>query len=269
MILKKNLSLIFLIFFLSILNAQESGEIIKLTADVPVDSGATIIGVTTNIDTANNNRIYLEAGYKYKIIRITSNIVELRAINFDDTSNWFSSDSSDAENQKKISEYNGKIYTISRVNFDRFYEGLDLTKKNDRISIGILSLPFKARPDDNLGFDTEFNFNSTVSFKLGSFLGTSFNIQLGAGIGTVGLNESNTSYTGEGTIQPQDVSTLTILTGLMLQYERVQVGLYLGWDHINNQSVFNWQSNGDKWIGFGVGFSVFKVNLGKREEQNN
>jgi hypothetical protein len=251
--------------------SQTAGDIIVLNGDVPVESGAAVIKVSDNVDLSKNNRLYLAANYSYRIIRITDKIVELRALNFKDNSNWLSSESSDARNKLVRLQYNDKIYTISRINFNRFAVlKKDFDDKPERVSIGIITLPFKARfQEQNLGFDTEFNFNSTVSFRVGRVLGTSFNLQLGAGIGTVGLNKSNTKYLGDGEIQSQDVSTLTVLTGVMLEYEKIQVGLYLGWDHINNQKVFNWESNGDAWIGFGVGFSVFEVDLGNKQTNSN
>lgn len=262
---------IFLIFILSVtfsIASQNSGDLITLTADVPVSINKAIIGVSSNISINSNNRSYLGSGWTYRVVRIKEDIVELKALDFKNTTTWVSSKKKDSINKNRRLQYNNKIYTISKVDFERFSEKYTASEtKPEKVSIGIITLPFKARfNQENLGFDTEFNFNSTVSFHVTEVLGTSFNLQLGAGIGTVGLNKSNTNFTGEEEIQAQDVSTLTVLSGVMLEHKRIQVGLYLGWDHINNQEAFNWEGNGDAWLGFGVGFSVFKVDLGHNKD---
>jgi hypothetical protein len=76
-------------------------------------------------------------------------------------------------------------------------------------------------------------------------------------LGAINLNESNTTYKGVGAIQAQDVRTLTLLIGAMLSHKNVQIGIYAGWDHINNQENFVWDSNGKLWLGLGIGINVF------------
>lgn len=61
--------------------------------------------------------------------------------------------------------FNDKIYTISRQSFN---ENAKIIEEVDILSIGILSLPFKARPQNDMSFDTEFNFNATLNIRLGS-----------------------------------------------------------------------------------------------------
>lgn len=58
--------------------------------------------------------------------------------------------------------------------------------------------------------------------------------------------------------------------GIMLQYKKVQAGLYLGADQINNQSKNNWESNGKVWLAFGMGFQIFQFDIAgeKAEKQN-
>ena len=101
---------------------------------------------------------------------------------------------------------------------------------------------------------------------MSSFFGTDFYLQVGAGIGSVGLNSSNATGIND---KPQDVAIITGLTGLMLQYKKVQAGLYLGVDHINNQADYQWKSNGNIWFGFGVGYELFKVNLTEKNKKQN
>jgi hypothetical protein len=132
--------------------------------------------------------------------------------------------------------YNFKIYTITKDDLDA-YAKLSLTKEiKERVSFGLLTLPFKARPQEDFNFDSEFNLNTTLNIRLYSFSDTSFNLQLGGGIGTVGLNSSNADGLGEK--EAQDISTLTLLTGFMFEYKNVQVGLFMGTDNIKNQTNY-------------------------------
>ncbi len=160
--------------------------------------------------------------------------------------------------------YNDKFYTISKNDFnDKMVE----VKSEDRMSVGLLTLPFKARPQDGVSFDTEYNLNGTFNIRLASVAQASLNLQVGAGIGSVGLNSSNVHPNGTATTEPQDVAVLTWLAGTMIQYKKVQVGLYAGVDYINNQEQYHWKNNGNLWIGFGIGFNVFQISVSPVKNQ--
>lgn len=136
-------------------------------------------------------------------------------------------------------------------------------EKIERFSVGLLTLPFKARPQKEFAFDTEFNLNSSLNVFLTEVAGTTeWYWQLGAGIGNVGINNENTDAAEK--IESTNVATFTALTGLMLQYNRVQAGIYVGWDFINNQSYYQWNHQAKPWIGFGVGYQLFKFDLGDK-----
>lgn len=163
--------------------------------------------------------------------------------------------------------YNGKIYTISRAQFND--SAVRVPKEESILNIGLLTLPFKGRPQGDFSFDTEFNLNTTLSVRFHEFKKTKtyWNLQLGAGIGTVSLNSSNSAGIGEK--ESQDVALLSLSTGIMLQYRKVQTGIYIGVDHINNQKKYQWESNGNIWFGFGIGFNVFKISLGEDDKNSN
>ena len=65
-----------------------------------------------------------------------------------------------------------------------------------------------------------------------------------------------------------NAATLTMFGGMMLQYKKVQAGIYFGVDHINNQNHYQWKNNGNLWIGFGVGYQLFNVNLEDSKKEN-
>ena len=150
--------------------------------------------------------------------------------------------------------YNNKIYSVSKSDFDLAAYKVEDTSP---LSLGILTLPFKARPQDSFSFDTEFNLNTTLNITLFPIKDYTFNLQLGAGIGSVNLNSNNSP--GITDDKAQDVATLTFLSGLMFQHNKLQIGLYLGTDQINNQDNYRWENNGNLWFAFGVGYDLFDI----------
>jgi hypothetical protein len=236
----------------------KQGDVIVLTTPVKTITD-TIKRISSTVDTLNDVT-YLAKGVQFNVllIDVDNKKVELLAVNFSDYTNFLYTKRQDDRNDLHQDQYNGKIYTISLKDFKRFAEYYELIINPSRLSLGILTLPFKARvTQDNVSFDTELNFNSTVNVYINSFYDTHFSLQFGAGLGAINLNESNTTYKGVGAIQAQDVRTLTLLIGAMLSHKNVQIGIYAGWDHINNQENFVWDSNGKLWLGLGIGINVF------------
>lgn len=239
------------------------GDIVKFDIDVPVLTQPSLfIEKTTSDDYAN----YLPKGDLFKILQFRGDEVDVIALPYDP---YYSE--VEKANAKKAGEtlsdksdaYNNKVYTISKIYFDAAARKVEPV---DRVSVGLLTLPFKMRPQNDVSFDTEFNLNTTLNFYLKPLFknSTSLNLQVGGGLGTVSLTPQNSTIDGDKT---QDVTTLTFLSGLMLQYKRVQFGVYTGVDWINNQSTYNWESNGNIWFGFGVGYNVFNISVSSEKSQ--
>jgi len=253
---KFKLNLTFIAILMSLgLNAQDKGDVIILDVPTAQSNVQSLIAGQT----PTNNADFLKSGVKFKVISKLDSIVQLQALNYSELSIKDKADYLAKYDKDKIdlSEiYNNKIYTISRENFDTNAEKF---VPRERLSIGLLTLPFKARPQDEFTFDTEFNLNSTLNWSFAYVNNVSINLQVGAGIGTVGLNTSNSN--GLADDEAQDVSTITFMSGLMLQYNKVQAGIYIGVDNINNQSNYQWKSNGNVWFGFGIGYDLFNLSL--------
>lgn len=162
--------------------------------------------------------------------------------------------------------YNDKKFMVDSVSF---YNSViqKVNKNSDRVSFGLLTLPFKFRFLDDKSFETNFNLNTTLNIRITQLWNAGFYGQVGAGIGNTNLYNSNA--VGVSTGEEINAATLTLLSGVMLQYKKVQAGIYLGWDHINNQKNYQWQYNGKPWFGFGVGYQLFKIDLGGSKDANN
>jgi hypothetical protein len=242
------------VLFLSPLNAQDVGDLVRLRIQVPVKSVESII---SGKDIGKTFEV-IGGSTKFMVISKTDTEVKLQAPNYKGFSIAYQEKYKAANNGKERLDYseffNEKIYTIKKSDFD--LSAVKVEEKK-RISVGLLTLPFKARPQDKFAFDTEFNINTTMNIALRYFGDYSLNFQFGAGIGSVGLNNSNASGIMEN--QDQDVSTLTFLSGIMLSHKNLQIGLYAGIDHINNQANYNWDSDGNIWLAFGIGYDLFDV----------
>lgn len=272
----KTIVLLFCMFFFNYVLSQRKykvGDTISFKAPVKLDQK---INQSFTVDNNDNYKLnILEPNFKYIIESKNTKNVTISPLNF----KMFRIGR--IERRKRRFQFH-KTFEIDKTIRSKLYNNqlfeIDITafesiaiKNNtqikDRFSIGIISLPFKFRPQDYTSFDTEFNLNSTLNYRITTFYTTEFYLQLGAGIGSVGLDSSNTNNV---LTKPQDVAVLTGLSGLMLQYKKVQAGFYIGVDYINNQREYQWQSNGNIWLGFGVGYELFKIELGsnKNEKQN-
>jgi len=233
--------------------SPKAGDIIELSNTVLVNEDSTQV---VALDKTNDSKRlqFLDPGVKFRVVKIDKSTVQLRALNYKPLSETAKENLTKNGEIIKSEYYNDKLYTISLQDFVAYAEAVE---EYDKLSVGLITLPFKARPQGDFTFDTEFNISSTVNIKIWEFWNTSFNIQAGAGIGSVGLNASNA--TGLSDSEAQDVSVLTFFAGGMFQYKKVQVGFYAGVDQLNNQAHFGWESNGNLWLGFGVGYNLFQI----------
>ncbi len=230
-----------------------SGQEIKIgesfTFKAPAKHTGTDVKKTEIYNEATNNPNYLEDGVKYKIVDISGNTIGVKV------------DPPFKESKGSISKasyYNYKLFYVSKEEF--LAKAEKIAEVPDRFSVGILTLPFKFRPQDEKTFEAQFNLSSTLNWRVGKFYSTDYYIQIGAGLGSVELNSNNSL--GVGADENINAATLTMFTGVMLQYKKIQAGIYCGVDQINNQKHYQWRNNGNLWFGFGVGYQLFNVDLG-------
>ncbi len=252
------------IFLLLLTNTSicqiNEGDLVELTKEIKVIGEPEMYITAVSSDHAAK---YL-GKYTYKVVSIEDDKVKLLALNFKTPKSTERKNNPDKVYMSDI--YNNKIYTIAKTAFVA-YATKAKTEKSERLTLGILTLPYKARSNgDGISFDTEFSLNTTVNLRLhnGYKNAYSINALLGSGIGNVGLNTSNAAGLDQN--EAIDAATLSFLTGLMYEYDRVQIGLYVGWDYINNQDVYKWDGNGKMWFGLGIGYGIFGI---AKEEMKN
>jgi len=258
-------------------NSQiKKGDVVRVLSDLQTTSSINLTDDLTKYETRSSDYSIetIPSGYLYSVKSKTSDAIKLMPLNFKKyTINRIKRrnkrfgflDNMSLDKSIYSNLYNNKIFEVKSKDFEHFIEKVedkDIPKFPSRISIGVITLPFKYRPKGEGSFNTEFNINTTVNIRLISVYSSHLYAQLGTGFGSVNLNKSNSGLT-EDTVQ--DSQTLSFLSGLMLQYNRIQFGMYAGFDKINNQSSVKWKNNGEIWIGFGAGYNLFK---NKEEESN-
>jgi hypothetical protein len=140
----------------------------------------------------------------------------------------------------------------------------DQTQIGGSLAAGIISLPFKYRPQKN-------NSDFSGVFNLGTGLGYTFSHKksavfthsaiLGLSISTISLDSSNTNRNQGQLASINNFSAFSCSIGYMIQYDRVQAGVFFGIDQLSkiNQRQFEWQYQSRPWISVGFGFAIFST----------
>lgn len=142
-----------------------------------------------------------------------------------------------------------------------------------------LTLPLKYRfRSKRREVNEEFTTGINLNFLIGASYGNSefthrkkvgnktntWKLTLGLliGTGTVTLNNSNTSSAGENAFAEDETDIKGLFTsglGLTYAFNKINVGLFYGWDNSIGKNAKAWNYNGRPWLGFGVGYSLFKL----------
>jgi len=224
--------------------------------------------------------------FKFDLNKIESNIL-LRIVKIDSINNKYSVQALNFKvyKKKKFINRNNKYHFVDRglsdktINADLYNnKTFEIDKnslenstdfpsaKKDPITIGILSLPFKYRPGANEVFSLEFNINTSIAVLIKSLYSFDIYVQGGVGIGSVGLNTTNSKGIEAG--NEINASVLTGLMGAMIQYKKVQAGIYIGVDFLNNQNLYGWESNKHAWYSIGIGYELFSVSISDKKSKN-
>ncbi|MGB5943295.1 MAG: hypothetical protein WBG71_10465 [Leeuwenhoekiella sp.] len=184
------LNLFFILFLLIVFQTSYSqtesigeGSLITLTKPLTVDNSVMTLKQGGSTTSPLN---FIESGYKYEVVEILDDDVLLRPINFE----VVEPSKRKAGVTYKSDTYNDRIFKVSKT---EFFAAAEKIEEKDRVSLGVLTLPFKARPQDDFSFDTEFNLSTTLNVRFCSLGKAGWYFQGGAGIGSVNLNSTNSS----------------------------------------------------------------------------
>ncbi|MGZ3873129.1 MAG: hypothetical protein ACXVJD_09445 [Mucilaginibacter sp.] len=149
---------------------------------------------------------------------------------------------------------NGWLFFISAKDFSD--NCVLIYPSGDKFTWGFLTLPVKIRFDNSKGgrFDFEQNLNFGLTFgdkhQLVSTSDISLNYLLGLSIVNVPLDDATPTSSATST------AAVSTSIGLMLQYDKFQIGAFLGNDFAGaHASQFKYQ--GKPWLGFAIGISLF------------
>lgn len=115
---------------------------------------------------------------------------------------------------------------------------------------GFLTLPIKARLGVNkAAFTFEEKINFGISFG-GKWQHASTTYQASNLLG--GISVANVKVDND-----ISASALSFSGGYMFQYDKFQVGAFLGLDYIAESPKVSWAYQGKPWVGFAIGLSLF------------
>ena len=126
-------------------------------------------------------------------------------------------------------------------------------------AIGTAAVPFKLRGNP-FQFSTDVSLGSVagVKIRMNPYTDENFyNFLVGFGLSNVGLDSSSTSGMVNQSSIVQNTSSFTLSVGGVLEFSSVQVGVFVGWDYINNNDKIQWSYHGKPWVSLGLGYSLF------------
>jgi hypothetical protein len=133
------------------------------------------------------------------------------------------------------------------------------------LGFGILNYPFKFRPQKHMqDFSGSFNVGAAVAYTLrhDSLSKWSQSIVGGFGISSITLDKASVSNNAGSLDSTNGLTALTLSIGYMLDYNKIQIGVFMGVDRISNlnNSNFGWKFQGNPWFSIGLGYSIFSTN---------
>ncbi len=143
------------------------------------------------------------------------------------------------------------------------------------ITGGVTFLPFKIRPKviidgQKTGFDfskdIQLGISGGVRYRISRYNPYFINGLLNVGISSVTLDAYNT----RGTITDNlDIAALTYAAGVVLDFNKIQFGIFAGKDLISDRNRNNWIYQGKTWWSVGFGFSIFSITTKPISQNNN
>lgn len=170
--------------------------------------------------------------------------------------------------QAKVEKYNytidkstntktEKFFLLEKSVFDKSCSQYTPQQRWD-ITFGTLTTPFKFRHNPFL-FTTNLNLGTSVSFQKKFFTNWSWGVVAGLSLSSVALD----SFSTKGAVMAStERPAVTPSIHAMIGYKNINLMVGFGWDIINKTSTLekSWIYSGKRWIGIGVGVSLFNSN---------
>lgn len=139
-----------------------------------------------------------------------------------------------------------------------------LDRVNFALAVGVINYPFKYRPQKgHPDFSGAFNFGVAVGVKLPHKESLKFthSIITGYSISQVSLDTSTVTKNKAEVIGNNNFAAFSFSVGYMVEYDRVQAGVFLGFDQMGklNNDHFGWIYQGKPWLSVGIGYSIFST----------
>ncbi|MDZ4840098.1 MAG: hypothetical protein SGJ04_08830 [Bacteroidota bacterium] len=130
-------------------------------------------------------------------------------------------------------------------------------------SFGAINFPFKYRytRGDWTG-NANFGAAGGLTFRHKEYRQCKYSWVVSYSIGSISLDGSSVSKNSSILADANNLSTLSLSTGALLQYKSsIQIGLFIGWDQLTklNQQTFDWQYQGKPWASMGIGLNIFQI----------
>lgn len=119
----------------------------------------------------------------------------------------------------------------------------------------------KYRLQNGGDFGGSFNVGAAIAytFRHDSLSPWSVSAVGGFGLSSITLDKTAVNTDTAGVSSVNGISALTFSFGGMLQYNKIQFGVFLGWDKISklNNTTYGWKYQGNTWLSIGLGYSIF------------
>ena len=185
--------------------------------------------------------------------------------NFSGTPDDYKALASGSSNRTNLQQYQ-RYFKVSNVVIDS--SATYYTRIGGSLATGVLNYPFKFRPQAGKSdFSGAFNIGAALGYRWPHKSYREFTwLLLGSyGISTISLDSSTVRQNGAGLTTANDFTALSMSAGLMVEYNKVQAGVFVGVDNLSRGThrEYEWIYQGKPWISIGFGYSIFSTETDK------
>lgn len=244
----------------------------------------SVVMQRSSIDGITTNEYQLsKGGQKFKVIKVQTDGLIIKVLDYTielkkpspgtkkyiSSPDFFSYNFDGSQTQYDsltIEQANSRSYASRQKYFKISFEDLNNfavpeTFVKSSLAVGIINFPFKFRPQNQKDFSGAFNFGAALGLKFGhrSNRRFTFTFLTGYSISNVVIEESAATMNSVNLNSTNNFSAFSFSSGLMVEYDKIQAGVFMGWDYLSriNQEQYGWIYQGETWFSIGFGYSIF------------